>query len=115
MARLARVVVPGHPHHVTQWGSPGDRIRNRLGVKYPVPGTSNLHPLPGRDLRYGQRLGAPGIFLSKRQSEVGSRRSLAVIVGARRAFLKGGSPCCDLEGVTGELLRRAGMEVVRVP
>jgi len=47
----------------------------------------------------------------------GSRYTLEVaeIVGARRAFLKGGSPCCDLDGVTGELLRRAGIEVVRVP
>jgi len=34
---------------------------------------------------------------------------------ARRAYLKGGSPCCDREGVTGELLRRAAIEVVRVP
>jgi uncharacterized protein YbbK (DUF523 family) len=40
---------------------------------------------------------------------------IAEIVGARRAFLKNGSPCCDREGVTGELLRRAGIAVVRVP
>lgn len=40
---------------------------------------------------------------------------LAQIVGARRAYLKGGSPSCDQEGVTGELLRRAGIEVIRVP
>jgi hypothetical protein len=40
---------------------------------------------------------------------------IAEIVGARRAFLKSGSPCCDREGVTGELLRRAGIAVVRVP
>ena len=47
----------------------------------------------------------------------GSRHTLEIaeIVGARRAFLKGGSPSCDREGVTGELLRRAGIEVVRVP
>ncbi len=47
----------------------------------------------------------------------GSRYTLEVaeIVGARRAFLKSGSPCCDREGVTGELLRRAGITVVRVP
>ena len=40
---------------------------------------------------------------------------IAEIAGARRAFLKSGSPCCDREGVTGELLRRAGIAVVRVP
>jgi uncharacterized protein YbbK (DUF523 family) len=47
----------------------------------------------------------------------GSRYALEIaeIVGARRAFLKSGSPCCDRDGVTGELLRRAGIEVVRVP
>jgi len=40
---------------------------------------------------------------------------IAQVVGARRAYLKGGSPCCDREGVTGELLRRAGIRVIRVP
>ena len=40
---------------------------------------------------------------------------IAQIVGARRAYLKGGSPSCDREGVTGEMLRRAGIEVIRVP
>jgi len=40
---------------------------------------------------------------------------IAQIVGARRAYLKGGSPACDRDGVTGELLRRAGIKVVRVP
>ena len=40
---------------------------------------------------------------------------IAQIVGAKRAYLKGGSPSCDREGVTGEVLRRAGVKVVRVP
>ena len=40
---------------------------------------------------------------------------IAKIVGARRAYLKSGSPSCDREGVTGELLKRAGIRVVRVP
>lgn len=35
-------------------------------------------------------------------------------VGARRAYLKGGSPSCDKYGVTGEVLRRGGINVVRV-
>ena len=42
-------------------------------------------------------------------------RELAQIVGARRAYLKGGSPSCDREGVTGEMLRRAGIRVIGVP
>ena len=40
---------------------------------------------------------------------------IAKIVGACRAYLKGGSPSCDREGVTGELLKRAGINVIRVP
>ena len=40
---------------------------------------------------------------------------IAQIVGAKRAYLKGGSPCCDREGITGELLRRAGITVIRIP
>ncbi len=40
---------------------------------------------------------------------------IAQIIGAQRAYLKGGSPCCDHDGITGELLRRAGIKVVRVP
>jgi len=40
---------------------------------------------------------------------------IAQTVGARRAYLKGGSPSCDREGVTGEVLTRAGIKVIRVP
>jgi len=40
---------------------------------------------------------------------------IAKIVGARRAYLKSGSPSCDKEGVTGEILKRNGIKVVRVP
>lgn len=39
---------------------------------------------------------------------------IAQIVGARRAYLKSGSPACDKEGVTGEMLTRAGIAVVRI-
>ncbi|HUW17704.1 MAG TPA: DUF523 domain-containing protein [Sedimentisphaerales bacterium] len=39
---------------------------------------------------------------------------IAKIVGARRAYLKAGSPSCDREGVTGEVLGRNGIKVVRV-
>ena len=40
---------------------------------------------------------------------------IANIVGARRAYLKGGSPSCDRDGVTGETLKRNGVRVIRVP
>jgi len=40
---------------------------------------------------------------------------IAKIVGVRRAYLKGGSPSCDIEGVTGEILKRGGIKVIRVP
>ena len=40
---------------------------------------------------------------------------IARIVGAARAYLKGGSPSCDREGVTGEVLMRAGIRGIRVP
>lgn len=40
---------------------------------------------------------------------------IAQIVGTRHAYLKGGSPSCDLYGVTGELLSRSGIKVIRVP
>ncbi|MFO8057058.1 MAG: DUF523 domain-containing protein [bacterium] len=39
---------------------------------------------------------------------------LAEIVGAQRAYLKSGSPSCDREGVTGEVLKRAGIKVIKV-
>ena len=39
---------------------------------------------------------------------------IAEIVGAKRAYLKAGSPTCDREGVTGETLRRGGVRVIRV-
>lgn len=42
-------------------------------------------------------------------------QEVAEIVGARRAYLKGGSPSCDREGIAGEILKRAGTRVIRVP
>ena len=40
---------------------------------------------------------------------------IAKIVGAHQAYLKGGSPSCDKEGVTGEILKRGGVKVIRIP
>ena len=40
---------------------------------------------------------------------------IARVVGAKRAYLKGGSPSCDREGIAGEILKRGGVKVIRVP
>jgi len=40
---------------------------------------------------------------------------IARIIGARRAYLKGGSPSCDRDAIAGEVLRRGNVEVIRVP
>jgi uncharacterized protein YbbK (DUF523 family) len=40
---------------------------------------------------------------------------IAKIVGAKKAYLKGGSPSCDKDGVTGEVLRRRGVKIICVP
>ncbi len=42
-------------------------------------------------------------------------REIAEIVGAKRAYLKGGSPSCDRDAITGEVLKRANIKVIRVP
>ncbi len=39
---------------------------------------------------------------------------IAQIVGAKKAYLKGGSPSCDKEGIVGEILTRGSVQVVRV-
>ncbi|HBG27449.1 MAG TPA: hypothetical protein DDX75_10185 [Phycisphaerales bacterium] len=40
---------------------------------------------------------------------------IAKITDASRAYLKAGSPSCDKQGVTGEVLKRGGIEVISVP
>ena len=47
----------------------------------------------------------------------GARYTLQIagIVRAKRSCLKGGGPSCDKDGVAGDMLRRAGITVVRVP
>ena len=39
---------------------------------------------------------------------------IALIVGVKKAYFKGGSPSCDKDGIVGEILRRGGIQVVRV-
>ncbi len=42
-------------------------------------------------------------------------QEIAIIVGAKRAYLKGGSPLCDCDAIMGEVLDRSGIKVIRVP
>ncbi|MFW6119201.1 MAG: DUF523 domain-containing protein [Planctomycetota bacterium] len=39
---------------------------------------------------------------------------IARIVGARQAYMKSGSPSCDRQGITGEVLSRGGVKVIRI-
>ncbi|MBN1942721.1 MAG: DUF523 domain-containing protein [Phycisphaerae bacterium] len=85
----------------------------------PTPRTSEtLHGTGAQVLDEGLRLVAPETGRDVTHFHVNGARYLceiAQIVGARRAYLKGGSPSCDRDGVAGEMLRRDGVNVVRVP
>ena len=85
----------------------------------PTPRTSEALTCSGADILAGKGcLIAPETGEDVTRFHVkGAEYSLEIaqIVGATRTYLKGGSPSCDREGVTGTLLRRAGVEVVRVP
>jgi len=85
----------------------------------PTPRTGEkLHVTGAQVLDEGLRLIAPETGKDVTRFHVDGARytlEIAEVVGAKRAYLKGGSPSCDKEGVTGEVLRRGGLEVVRVP
>ena len=85
----------------------------------PTPRTSEKLEGSGADVLDGRlRIVAPETGKDVTRFHVNGARytlEIAKIVGARRAYLKAGSPSCDREGVTGELLRRAGIKVIRVP
>ena len=84
----------------------------------PTPRTSEvLHGTGAQVLDEGLRLTAPETGEDVTDFHVnGARYSLEIakIVGARRAYLKGGSPSCDRNGIAGEVLSRGGIKVVRV-
>lgn len=108
-----------------------DKLIERLQQKYvlvpvcpeqlggmPTPRTSEtLNGTGAQVLDDGLRLIAPETGEDVTDYHVkGSRYvlELAEIVGATRAYLKGGSPSCDREGVTGEVLGRGGVRVIRI-
>jgi len=106
LARLKRryVLVPICPEQLG--GMPTPRTSETLA------GATGAEVLDGRT-----RLIAPETGEEVTRFHIAGARyalEIAQIVGARRAYLTRGSPSCDREGVTGELLRRAGIEVIRV-
>jgi len=85
----------------------------------PTPRTSEYLTGTGAQvLDEGLRIIAPETGEDVTRFHVNGARytlEIAQAVGATRAYLKRGSPSCDKEGVTGELLSRAGIQVIRVP
>jgi uncharacterized protein YbbK (DUF523 family) len=115
-------------------GRPGkrDRLLGRLKKRYvlvpicpeqlggmPTPRTSERLTCPGAEILAGRgRLIAPETGEDVTRFHVRGAEyclEIAQIVGAKRAYLKSGSPSCDRDGVTGELLTRSGIKVVRIP
>ena len=84
-----------------------------------TPRTSErLHGTGAEVLDEGLRLIAPETGQDVTRFHINGAKyalEIARIVGARRAYLKGGSPSCDRDAVTGELLKRGGIKVVRIP
>lgn len=85
----------------------------------PTPRTGEKLNGSGADVLDGRlRIIAPQTKQDVTRFHVNGARytlEIAKIVGAQRAYLKGGSPSCDREGVTGEILKRSDIKVIRVP
>jgi len=85
----------------------------------PTPRTSEkLHGTGAEVLDGRLRIIAPETGKDVTQFHINGAKytlEIAEIVGVRKAYLKGGSPLCDREGVTGELLKRNGIKIIRVP
>ena len=84
----------------------------------PTPRTSEmLHGTGDQVLDKGLRIVAPETGEDVTRFHIDGAHytlEIAEIVGAKRAYLKGGSPSCDRQGVTGEVLTRGGIRVIRV-
>ena len=85
----------------------------------PTPRTGEtLHGTGAQVLDKGLRIIAPENGQDVTRFHVNGAKytlEIAKIIGAQRAYMKAGSPSCDTQGVTGELLKRNGLIVVRVP
>ena len=108
-----------------------EKLIKRLGERYvlvpicpeqlggmPTPRTSEtLRGTGAQVLDEGLRIIAPETGEDVTHFHVNGARyalEIAEVVGARRAYLKGGSPSCDRQGVTGEVLTRGGIKVIRI-
>lgn len=84
----------------------------------PTPRTSETLSGTGAQVLAGEvRLIAPETGQDVTQHHIDGANytlEIAQTVGANRAYLKGGSPSCDRDGVAGETLHRGGVRVVRV-
>jgi uncharacterized protein YbbK (DUF523 family) len=84
----------------------------------PTPRTAEtLHGTGAQVLDKGLRIIAPETGEDVTRFHVDGGRyalEIAETVGAKRAYLKGGSPSCDRDGVTGEVLTRGGIKVIRI-
>ena len=84
----------------------------------PTPRTGEyLNGTGAQVLDEGLRIIVPGTGEDTTDYHVNGAKwtmELAQMVGAKRAYLKSGSPSCDREGVTGELLSRSDIKVIRV-
>ena len=84
----------------------------------PTPRTSEtLDGTGAQVLDQGLRLIAPETGEDVTRFHLNGARytlEIAETVGARRAYLKAGSPSCDRHGIAGEVLTRGGIKVVRV-
>ncbi len=84
----------------------------------PTPRTGEmLHGTGAQVLDEGLRIIAPETGEDVTRFHIDGARyalEIAEIVGAKRAYLKGGSPSCDRQGVAGEVLTRGGVKVIRI-
>ena len=85
----------------------------------PTPRTGEkLHGTGAQVLDEGLRIIAPETRQDVTRFHVNGAKytlEIAKITGVSRAYFKAGSPSCDKEGVTGEVLKRGGIRVIRVP
>ena len=98
-------MVPVCPEQLGGMATPrtGETLKGGTGAQVLDEGLRIIAPETGEDVTHYHVNGAKHTL------------TIAETVGAERAYLKGGSPSCDREGVTGEALQRAGITVIRVP
>lgn len=99
------VLVPVCPEQLGGMSTPrtGETLRGGTGAQVFDENLRIIAPETGQDVTQHYLNGAAYTL------------EIVQIVGIKKAYLKGGSPACDPQGVTGEYLHRAGIKVIRVP